>query len=287
MRYLNEINSFYNWLTYNPLSSAAQALWNVLMHFNNKSAIEINGEFYWRVKFTAPNQMIMAMMTIKHDEQLKRARDELVTAGRIQYKKGVGNNAGTYQMIPFDTSLCEITVRQLLDKCEPVVRQSVTQSLALIDLDILIYINNNIYNNFFDVDDEYIYRAREKPTVDNSPMERMDSYFGMDKTIKKECTALANELFKQYFQRKALPNDILTVFELTYRREKDILTVDKDKQELLQYAFEQASRAGHTDWFYIKGVMDNLRRRGLKTYEDCIDYDANREFENDRRFGGI
>lgn len=125
MRYLNEINSFYNWLTYNPLSSVAQALWNILMHFNNKSAVEINGEFYWRVKFTAPNQMLMAMMKIKHDEQLKRAREELISARRIQYEKSSGNNAGIYKMIPFDTSLCEITVSQLLDKCEPFVRQTV------------------------------------------------------------------------------------------------------------------------------------------------------------------
>ena len=286
MRYINEINSFCNWLIFNTISTNAQALWYALMHFNNKCPIEIDGEFYWRVRFKAPGKSIKALTGFEHDMQLKRARDELISAGRIRYTNGTGSSAGMYELIPFETSIHTATVRELLDKMdnkrEANVRQSVRQSLALIDLDLDIYINNNIYNYYF-CDDVYITRAHETKGEDNSPMAQMSEYFGMTEQAKNEFKQTAVQLFKDYFDRKALPDDVFSVFQKTYTRVDGRLTVDEDKLGVLQYAFEQASKASNPHWFYINGVLENLRRRSLTTYDACVDYDASRDFERDRR----
>ena len=106
MNYIAEVNSFYNWVLFNSIPADSHALWHLLMQMNNRCAVKINNEWYWKVEFTVPNKTIISMLTFSR-QQLDRMRNILIQTGRIEYKKGKGSQAGTYKIIPFDTSLVE------------------------------------------------------------------------------------------------------------------------------------------------------------------------------------
>ena len=59
------------------------------------------------------------------------------------------------------------------------------------------------------------------------------------------------------------------------------MAVDKDKRDLLAYAFDAAQRAGAVNWNYIGGVMRRIRERGIQNIDQAYDYDA----ERDQRMG--
>ena len=65
-------------------------------------------------------------------------RNALIQMGRIEYKKGRGNQSGTYKMIPFDANNVTQTVTQPVTHSgtQPVI-QTVTQ---------VWHINNNNFN---------------------------------------------------------------------------------------------------------------------------------------------
>ncbi len=284
MQYLNEINSFYSWLTYNSLSTQAQALWFALMHFNNISAIEIMGKYYWPVKFKAIGKKLKSMLEFNHDTQLSRAREELINTGRIIYDKGSSHIAGTYEIIPFDTSLERQTAENLLGNLLSIplgvpLREALGNSLAYIDLDIELYINNNIYNTSFCGDDGDIYaQARKKSKQQIWPTDVLSKYKSLSIETKSECEDISNQLFDSYMGRSPLPNDTSKVIERICRRTPDFkeIIIDKNRVDLLNYAMEQAASTGNTTWNYIDGVLKRLSMRGIKNIEDCEEYDETR-----------
>lgn len=115
MNYISEINSFYNWVMFNPLPPDAQALWHVLMQMNNRCAVNVNDEWYWRVEFSIPNMTLLSILTFSR-QQLDRMRNVLIQSGRIMYKKGKGNQSGTYKIIPFDNSVVESCIDNFSDR---------------------------------------------------------------------------------------------------------------------------------------------------------------------------
>lgn len=142
MNYIDELNSFYDWVTFNQISLDVQGLWNLLMQMNNKLAVKINNIWYWPVEFSIPNSKILLMSGCSQ-QQLIRSRNALIKAGRITYEKGKGNQSGTYTIIPFDSSLkdCYIdnssvkvwaaakqndkqSVNNLINKTEPICNQN-------------------------------------------------------------------------------------------------------------------------------------------------------------------
>ena len=167
MNYIAEINSFYNWVMFNPIPPDAQALWHVLMQMNNKCAVKINDEWYWRVEFSIPNMTLLSILTFSR-QQLDRMRNVLIQTGRIVYKKGKGSQSGTYKIIPFDNMIVDMYVDNFPEKVwissvSHNVTQSDTQSghkplhKAGTNTDLCNIIgtqinsnnikNNNIYNN--------------------------------------------------------------------------------------------------------------------------------------------
>lgn len=308
MNYIAEVNSFYNWIMFNPLPADAQALWHLLMQMNNRCAVKINNEWYWRVEFTVSNQMIVSMLAFSR-QQLDRMRNVLIQTGRIVYKKGKGSQSGTYKIIPFDDSLVDNYVDNFSEKVWiSVVSHNVTQTVTQLDTqsghnlihkadtngDLCNIIgtltnnsnnNINIYNNAFCGDDGSARAAQPKQLSDY--LSELNSYFGITEEIKLEAAQFTRELFGKYTTRQPTRRDVIQVFELvmtTNRGEGGSwkLWLDDEKKEVLEYAFGQASDSGSRTWSYIRGVLDKLRERGLKNQRDCEYYDADRDISGNR-----
>lgn len=94
MNYINQLNNFFEVKMVNPISPNAQCLYINLFFINNKCG--------WKERFTVSNTMISALTGIDR-RTLDRVRNELIQKGYIEYKKGTGNQAGTYLIVQFDT----------------------------------------------------------------------------------------------------------------------------------------------------------------------------------------
>lgn len=96
MNYINQLNRFYDSLSFNSLTPNSVCLYSVLLHINNKCN--------WKAEFTISNKSVTALSGLSR-VQLDRARNELKQKGYIDYKKGTGNLAGTYLIVEFDTQI--------------------------------------------------------------------------------------------------------------------------------------------------------------------------------------
>ena len=90
MNYITQLNEFYKNITTDPLTSNAKNLYETLLHINSDS--------YWREEITVANTYLI-LLTGLNISTLQRARNTLIQRGYIKYKKGIGNNAGTYTII--------------------------------------------------------------------------------------------------------------------------------------------------------------------------------------------
>lgn len=284
MKYLSEINSFYSWLMFSPVSAQAQAFWHLLMNYSNRCRVEIDGDFYTRAWITVPNSRIKADLDIEHDTQLKRIRDELISAGRILYKKGSVGKAGMYRIVPFDTSIRLISVRDfardVLGKCDEFVSDLCGKVLTYTETDT-------------ETEIEYYYGGGGvlgggfKPSASKKMDDELDTYFGMTDEIKAEFKDLTEELFRGCFGTSSTPADVVKVFKAVFEVRKtaegQYPAVNEDKFGVLRYAFEAAALAGKKGWGYIDGILRQLRKRGLTSYEECKRFDVDREYEAENR----
>ncbi len=92
----------------------------------------------------------------------------------------------------------------------------------------------------------------------------------------------AYKLFEQYHDG-GKPNlvDIERVLERTYTRierpdGEAIAAFDRDKADLLDYAFEQAKAADKLNWKYLDGMYRNFLVRGIRTGVEARQYDLER-----------
>ena len=94
MNYIEEMNAFNVWITLHPeVSSSAQLLWYVLMHYNNTCS--------WQKQFSVPMSMLMTSTRLS-ESSVKRARLALQKAGRIRYCVRPGKKATVYEMISME-----------------------------------------------------------------------------------------------------------------------------------------------------------------------------------------
>ena len=91
MKYISQLNAFYELLPSNPLGPKAICLYSVLLHINNKCL--------WKARFTVANTYLVTLTGIDR-RTLDRIRNELIQKNYIEYKKGKGNQAGEYRIIP-------------------------------------------------------------------------------------------------------------------------------------------------------------------------------------------
>lgn len=96
MKYINEINAFYDWLEINQLSTSAVALWHTIMHINNKAG--------WAKTFTVA-ESVLSIKTGLSGRSVRNARNELKQKGRIDFKSRTGGKAPIYTIISFETGI--------------------------------------------------------------------------------------------------------------------------------------------------------------------------------------
>ncbi len=116
-------------------------------------------------------------------------------------------------------------------------------------------------------------------------------YFGVDDAVEDEAYAFTSALFQQWTRRLPTESDVANVFESIKHTEqidgKWVTTFPKDAKDLLMYAFEQSVMAGAAgDWFYIRGVLTNLKQRGITNLEQAEQYDAERDMRKDGVWNG-
>ena len=91
MKYISQLNAFYELLPSNTLCPKAICLYSVLLNINNKCL--------WKARFTVANTYLVTLTGIDR-RTLDRIRNELIQKKYIEYKKGKGNQAGEYRIIP-------------------------------------------------------------------------------------------------------------------------------------------------------------------------------------------
>lgn len=197
------------------------------------------------------------------------------------YKKGKGNQCGTYKLVPFGANYVTQTVTQLEAQTDTQVWSQTGQNHGTL-------INNNRYppnvtnNSFFDGDKTC---PRESDGVENllsDYLEDINAYFGMTEALKSEITTFTDKIFKKFFRRVPTQQDIIQTFHhvRTSKQKPDgtwQVYLDTDKLEIAEYAFNAASDAGALNWSYLRGVFIKIQKRGLKTREECESYDCDRD----------
>ncbi len=227
LNYIAEINAFYNWVICNPLPPDAQALWHVLMQLNNRCAIKVNDEWYWRVEFSIPNSTLTSILAFSR-QQLDRMRNVLIQTGRIVYKKGKGNQSGRYRMIPVEAKYVTQSVTQSDTQTDT---QVWSQSVQLCNIfGTLINSNSNYNNQLFCNDDDN--GAREENAGEPKSPE---------------------QLFREYFGRSPTKAEKETSGSFTSRF----------GGELVEYAFFRACTTDNKNLAYVSGILQKLRERGI------------------------
>lgn len=91
MNYIAEINAFERWLETNPLPISSQLLWYKLMNRFNRSG--------WSEWIRVDNLNLMADLNIRREETFIVARDPLIKAGLIEYRRGKKGCPSQYRMV--------------------------------------------------------------------------------------------------------------------------------------------------------------------------------------------
>lgn len=87
--YIDMINAFWNWRTFNPISSKAADLYFALLNVANRCG--------WKEDLSVPNTVLMSLTGMEKWD-LYRSRDTLVEYGLIEYVPGGTRRAGVYRL---------------------------------------------------------------------------------------------------------------------------------------------------------------------------------------------
>lgn len=293
MNYIAEIKAFYDWLPFNSIPADAQALWHTLMYLNNKCAVCVAGEWYWRVEFSVSIQTLLSYLGFSRT-QLDRMRNVLIQSGRIRYRKGKGSQSGVYQMIPFDEHNVAQPVTQSNETHNVAqnVTQPVTQPGTLLWHNLLhnrcILNNNNINNtgNIFSSGGDGARAAAESAVAEYLQDRDLDifDYFGATEETLQTVSAYTDVIFARFARRQPTETDRMNVFHALRTSEQDEcsgkwrISFPRDKIDLLMYAFEQAAMSGKpADWKYTNAILDRLAQRGIQTLNQAEEYDIRRD----------
>lgn len=91
MKYINQLNAYWNWVKLNPLPSRAGYLYFAILDCANTAG--------WKREFNAPNSTLQAMAGLDKNG-LSRNRNILIQQGLIEYRQGNRGNTGTYRIVP-------------------------------------------------------------------------------------------------------------------------------------------------------------------------------------------
>lgn len=239
INYMLEINRFYDWLETHELSAPAITLWHGLIYTANKAR--------WVVEFAA-SMAILEARTGLEQRAIKKAREELQSAGLITYEPGNGNKASTYKVhyLQWEGTNNAPNCGDEAQDTDPTSAESDTKSQQNCgeivppyksDADLQqicsesaadLYPHNKL--NETKQEDIYILRVREAVAC-----------------IEKELRQTANGIAMESIE--------------TFLREGvDI--------ELIKWAIGEAAKRDKRSWGYVERILQNKLSSGIRTLED-------------------
>lgn len=147
MNYLKEILAFEGWCETHYLPISSQLLWYKLMYKCNQ-----NG---WSEWVTVDNLKLMAAMQMGREATLIKARDELIKAGLIEYKKGKKGTPNRYRMVSLEKNTFKNVVQS---EVESVVQSEVYPVVESVD-----------------IKNKHKQKRKQKPPI--SPYERFEEFW--------------------------------------------------------------------------------------------------------------
>lgn len=130
MTYLDRLNCFWQFVNIEPLSTGQKVLYLALLDINNSCR--------WAVWFTTTNS-ILQFKTGLSRKGINEARNHLIQVGLISYKKGRGNQAGSYSLLKFECNILpadgDASYTQTAHKLHTERDTDYPQTATLIDID--------------------------------------------------------------------------------------------------------------------------------------------------------
>lgn len=151
-----------------PISTNAIALYYILMEYNN--------DLGWIKWFTVPNSTLQGLTGLEI-KALQRTRNELIQKKYIEYKKGTGNQAGSYLIARYDL-------------------QTVQQCDLQDDLQSVPQMSNRVTNNVTTLNKLNQTKTKDKSSTNVLPKESPVPY--------QEIMGLFNSICKSYGEIRSI-----------------------------------------------------------------------------------
>ena len=118
MKYISQINAFYDALEINPLPAPSIALWHALHAIANKTG--------WQQEFSV-SVSSLGLRAGLNEAAVKRARNKLKEAGFIEWRSRAGNQSATYRLTKLYSETSEFVVQNQGKNAPQSVPQTVPQ----------------------------------------------------------------------------------------------------------------------------------------------------------------
>lgn len=118
MKYISQINAFYDALEINPLPAPSIALWHALHAIANKTG--------WQQEFSV-SVSSLGLRAGLNEAAVKRARNKLKEAGFIEWRSRAGNQSATYRLTKLYSETSEFVVQNQGQNAPQIVPQTVPQ----------------------------------------------------------------------------------------------------------------------------------------------------------------
>lgn len=118
MKYISQINAFYDALETNPLPAPSIALWHALHAIANKTG--------WQQEFSV-SVSSLGLRAGLNEAAVKRARNKLKEAGFIEWRSRAGNQSATYRLTKLYSETSEFVVQNQGQNAPQSVPQTVPQ----------------------------------------------------------------------------------------------------------------------------------------------------------------
>ena len=118
MKYISQINAFYDALEINPLPAPSIALWHALHAIANKTG--------WQQEFSV-TVSVLGLRAGLNETAVKRARNKLKEAGFIEWRSRAGNQSATYRLTKLYSETSEFVVQNQGKNAPQIVPQTVPQ----------------------------------------------------------------------------------------------------------------------------------------------------------------
>lgn len=118
MKYISQINAFYDALEINPLPAPSIALWHALHAIANKTG--------WQQEFSV-SVSSLGLRAGLNEAAVKRARNKLKEAGFIEWRSRAGNQSATYRLTKLYSETSEFVVQNQGQNAPQSVPQTVPQ----------------------------------------------------------------------------------------------------------------------------------------------------------------